>query len=313
MIVSASYRTDIPTFYGEWFINRLRAGYCMVINPFSRKSYRVSLQRKDVDAFVFWTKNAGPFLPRLTEVRERGFPFILQYTINGYPRELETAVTSRIQSVQHVKRIADEFGPGLVVWRYDTILISSLTDFAFHAKNFASIAKSLAGLVDEVVVSFAQLYKKTERNLDAAARSHVFDWTDPPLNEKRRLLEHLTQVAGTFGIRLAICSQPELLVHGSREARCVDADRISRVIGSSLATKLKGNRAGCGCFESRDIGDYDSCPHGCVYCYAVSNHETVRTRFLTHHPESEFLLPHVGRVDGTAVARRQLPMFDDQG
>src|SRR5689334_1925667 len=94
MIISASYKTDIPAFYGDWFMNRLSAGYCMMVHPFDRRRvYRVSLIRNDVDGFVFWTKNLGPFLPRLQQVHSQGFPFVVQYSINGYPRKLEYSVT----------------------------------------------------------------------------------------------------------------------------------------------------------------------------------------------------------------------------
>ncbi|MBL8157827.1 MAG: DUF1848 family protein, partial [Anaerolineae bacterium] len=117
MIVSASYRTDIPTFYGEWFVNRLRAGYCRTVNPYSRALHTVSLRRKDVDGFVFWTKNAGPFLRFLPEIRERGFPFVFQYTINGYPRELETSVVDAARSVEHASSIRAAYGGRVVVWR----------------------------------------------------------------------------------------------------------------------------------------------------------------------------------------------------
>jgi hypothetical protein len=69
MIISASYKTDIPTFYGEWFKNRLDAGYCRMVNPYNRRAHRVSLERDAVDGFVFLTKNLGPFLDKLAFVK----------------------------------------------------------------------------------------------------------------------------------------------------------------------------------------------------------------------------------------------------
>ena len=99
MIVSASYRTDVPTFYGKWFMNRLRAGYCKVTNPYGGQVSTVSLAEEDVDGFVFWTKNMGPFMKFLPEVRERGFPFLVTYTITGYPRQFERSVVNADRSV----------------------------------------------------------------------------------------------------------------------------------------------------------------------------------------------------------------------
>lgn len=308
MIISASYKTDIPTFYGEWFIRRLRAGYCKMVNPYSHQVYRIALDRASVDGFVFWTKNASPFLRHLVEVRERGFPFVVQYTINGYPRAIETSVVDSEKSVETAWKLRDQFGPLAVVWRYDTIILSTITPLGFHLDNFRRLAGRLRGATDEVVVSFAHVYRKTKRNLDAAAREVGFTWEDPALEEKRQLLTKLMGVARENGLRLTVCSQRDVLVEGTSEARCVDADRLMAVAESTFRASLKGNRRDCGCFESRDIGDYDTCPHGCVYCYAVADRELALTRFREHDVSSEFLF----RPD-TAVEpeRRQLPLFEE--
>jgi Domain of unknown function (DUF1848) len=289
MIISASYKTDIPTFYGEWFIRRLQAGYCKMVNPYNRQVIRVSLAREDVDGFVFWTKNVSPFLKHLGEVHSRDYPFIIQHTINGYPRELEKAVVNADRSVKHLKRIAETYGAAVCVWRYDTIVISSLTPVDFHLRRFESLAKALEGVTDEVVVSFVHLYTKTLRNMEDAAHEHGFTWTDPLLDEKRSLAKKLVEIASGHGIQLTICSQREYLVEGAGDARCVDAVRLERVGGQRIRASLRGNRKECGCFASHDIGEYDTCPHGCVYCYAVRNHELAQRRFKQHKPDSDFL------------------------
>jgi hypothetical protein len=298
MIISASYKTDIPTFYGEWFMNRLRAGHCKMLNPYNRKAIRVSLKLEDVDGIVFWTKNVGPFLKFLPEIRERGFPFMVQHTINGYPRALEHSVVDAASSIRSVQKIADDFGPDVCLWRYDTVVISSLTPVEFHLEQFERLASSLKGAVNEVVVSFMQLYTKTVRNLDHAGKEYSFTWRDPSADEKRSLAKKLVEIAGRFGIRLSICSQRELLVEGAFDARCVDADRLGRIAGGRISTKLKGNRKECGCFASRDIGEYDTCPHGCVYCYAVRNQELALARYRKHNPELEFLFEPEFPVEG---------------
>lgn len=289
MIISASYKTDIPTFYGEWFIRRLRAGYCKMINPYGRQVYRVPLDRDSVGGFVFWTKNIAPFLKVLPEVRERGFPFVVQHTINGYPRVLETQVVDARRSVEAARQVSELYQPRALVWRYDTIVTSSITPFDFHVENFGRLARDLAGATDEVVVSFAQVYKKTKRNLDIGAREGRFSWSDPPDSEKRRLLEALVPIAREHRMQLTVCSQRGLIVDGSADARCVDAHRVEDVAGTPVKARLKGNRKDCGCFESRDIGDYDTCPHGCLYCYAVQNRELALSRYKQHDPDSEFL------------------------
>lgn len=300
MIVSASYRTDIPAFYGSWFRNRLAAGYCCVTNPFNtRQRQTVSLAREDVDGFVFWTKNIVPFLGVLEEVDQAGFPFITQYTINGYPRALESRVVDAEQSVQSFKMISERYGTRAAVWRYDTIVISSLTGTTFHTENFERLASLLAGSTDEVVVSFMQVYGKTRRNLNQAARDSGFSWEDPPADLKRHLLTELAEIAAAHSMKLTICTQPELMVPGVHEARCIDAERLMDVGDRPITARLKGMRKGCGCFQSKDIGDYDTCPHGCVYCYAVRQRSVALSRYQQHDPEGEFLFPQ--REDSSSL------------
>jgi len=289
MIISASYRTDIPAFYGEWFMNRLRAGYCMVVNPYGGQTIRVSLAREDVDGFVFWTKNLRPFAVHLSEVRERGYPFVVQFGINGYPRELERSVIDPKASVALLRHVSATHGPRVCVWRYDTIAVSSLTPIAFHVENFSALARDLQGATDEVVISFLHPYKKTVRAMDRQA-AHGFTWRDPPPDEKRALASQLASIAAQHGMRLSICAQREYIVPGASDARCVDAERLSDVAGRPVRAGRQGHRKECGCWESRDIGEYDTCPHGCVYCYAVNDPALAAQRCREHDPSSEFLV-----------------------
>lgn len=295
MIVSASYRTDIPAFYGEWFLNRFRAGYAKVVNPYGRQISTVPM-RAGVDGFVFWTRNSGPFRDALAEVRRAGLPFVVQYTITGYPRALETSVIEAGRAVELVLRLAEAFGPRAVVWRYDPIVITSLTPPEWHEHTFAALADRLSGAVDEVAVSFANIYRKTLRNLGAAARAHHFGWEDPPPDGRRALIGRLATLAGTRGMALTVCSQPDCTVPGTAPARCVDARRLEDVAREwgqprPVRARLKGNRPGCLCSESRDIGEYDTCPHGCTYCYAVTSRTLAKRRFREHDPAGEFLFP----------------------
>jgi hypothetical protein len=292
VLISASYRTDIPAFYGDWFRNRLRAGFCRVVNPYGGPPSRVSLHPQDVDGFVFWTKNLGPFLPHLAEVRERGCPFVVQYTIDGYPRSLEYAVVDPEKSIEHARRVADEYGPRVMVWRYDTIVFSSATPRDFHLRNFERLAAALTGVTDEVVISFAQIYRKTRTNMNAAADLFNFTWNDPEDEEKVSLSRDLAACARARGMRLTVCSQERFLGAGIEAARCIDAGRIEDIAGRPIRARVKGNRPECACHESRDIGEYDTCPHGCVYCYAVRTRALARRRFQEHDPEGEFLCAH---------------------
>jgi hypothetical protein len=294
MIISASYKTDIPAFYSDWFMHRLRAGYCKMVNPYGRQIYQVDLTRPAVDGFVFWTKNAGPFLHHLAEVHQRGYPFIMQYAINGYPRSLEFSVVDDRRSVDQIRLLCQTYGPKVAVWRYDPVVFSSLTPFDFHVQNFARLAHALQGTTDEVVISFAQIYRKTKRNMDWAAREFAFTWDDPVDQVKHDLTTQLARIAQSYGMQVSICSQRQLLVPGVQDARCVDSVRLEAIAGRPIVARKKGNRPDCGCFVSRDIGEYDTCPHGCVYCYAVHQRDLARRRYKEHDPAGEFLFTPPG-------------------
>lgn len=295
MIISASYKTDIPAFYGPWFLQRLQAGFCQMANPYNRQVSTLPLTPAQVDGFLFWTKNIAPFLPLLPAVTRLGIPFLVQYTITGYPRELEERVGSCARTIASLRTLAATYGPAVPVWRYDPVLITSLTPPDWHRRNFAALARALQGATDEVVVSFAQLYTRTRRNLQQAALSHGFSWheherMDP--QDARLLLADLAAIAAGHGMQLTICSQQALHTPGvTRQARCVDAERLERISGRTLVDriKLKGNRAECGCYASRDIGEYDTCPHGCVYCYAVQRRDLALARHRAHDPTTALL------------------------
>ncbi|MDI9636910.1 DUF1848 domain-containing protein [Kamptonema cortianum] len=312
MIISASYKTDIPAFYGQWFVNRLAAGYCLMRNPMNRRVIRVSLKKSDVDGIVFWTKNFRPFMKHVSEVESCGIPFSVQYTINGYPQSLENHVVDWRKSADTVLAVADRFGPHCVVWRYDTVILSSETPVDFHLENFSRIADALRGATNEVVISFLQLYRKTARNLDKMSRTAGNHWRDPSLEEKQELAAKLHTLAKEREIMLTICSQPEIQSIQSA-SRCIDSKRLAAIAGHPFSAKTRGNRPGCECSQSRDIGDYDTCPHGCVYCYAVRSHDLAVRRFRMHDPESEFLFTDTS--DPLVEERRndlQLRLFDGE-
>jgi hypothetical protein len=286
MIVSASYRTDIPAYYGRWFLERLRAGFCRVASPYGSRPTRVSLRPKDVEGFVFWTRNPGPFMPVLKEVRSRGIPFVVQFTITGYPRALEAAVQRTDRAVAQLRALARRFGPRVAVWRYDPILFTSLTPPEWHARNFARLARALAGATDEAVISLADDYRKTRRNLAAAARTDGFAPLPPP-DDLGAFLRGLGTTAAGHGMLLTACTEPGL---GVEPARCVDAGRLSDIAGREIAARVRGNRPGCLCHESRDIGAYDTCAQGCAYCYAVASRAAAKRNLAAHDPLGEFLL-----------------------
>ncbi len=291
MIISASYRTDIPAFYGDWFLRRVAEGRCRTVNPYNGKPSDIPLTRDRVDGIVFWTRNAAPFLAGLEQLAAAGYPFVVHTTLTGYPRALERSVASVEASLETMRRIARRYGPRALVWRYDPVMATSLTPPAWHRETFASLARQLAGCTDEVVLSYVQVYAKTRVNSDRAAGRFGFTWQDPPAEEKRALLGDLAEIARDAGLTASLCAQPELMGPGLTEARCIDAARLSDIAGRPIAAETKGNRPGCRCARAHDVGAYDTCPHGCVYCYAVRRPELAKRRYRAHDPDGAALAP----------------------
>jgi len=288
MIISASYKTDIPAFYPSWFLNRLDAGFCRSVNPWGGQVYEIPLTPDAVDGFVLWTRNIRPLAPSLDRVAAVA-PYTVQYTVTGYPRSLESSTIPAEQAVADLRDLRRRGGRKIAAWRYDPILFTSETPAEWHHRNFAALARSLTGTVDEVVVSFAHIYRKTRRNLEAAAARSGLTWRDPPDDEKAALAATLADIAGGQGMAFRVCAQASLVPPGGALARCIDADRLSAVAGRPIAAPVKGNREDCLCHRSRDIGAYDTCPHGCVYCYAVTSPATAKRRYAGHDPEGPFL------------------------
>jgi len=285
MIVSASYRTDIPAFHAAWLLSRLEAGFAEVENPYGGAPYKVSLRPGEVQGFVLWTRNIKPLLADLPRVAARA-PFMVQFTLTGYPRPLEPGVIGRQAALDQLRALRGTWGPRVAVWRYDPILISTLTPPEAHRASFATIASALEGAVDEVVVSFADLYRKTARNLAAAARRHGFAWRDPPDDEKRALLAELSGIASEHRMRLTLCVEPALASAAAEPSRCIDAARLSDIAGRPILAREQGNRPGCLCAASRDIGAYDTCAQGCVYCYAVTSRTRAAARIKAQDPDA---------------------------
>ncbi len=288
MIISASYRTDIPAFYSQWFINRLRAKYCLVKNPYGGQINKVSLHKQDVDGFVFWTRNIGPLMPYLDEIREIA-PFNIQMTITNYPSSLEKSVISSHNAIEDLKKINDKYGDKTVVWRYDPIFLSPnmapAMTIDWHLNNFSNLAKNISGIADEVIISFMQYYKKIERNMI----KNGIKYSNYGSDEKAKIIIKLSEIAKSYGFKLTLCTQPKLISDETPAARCIDARRIAKIGGKIFKSRLKANRPGCLCDGSIDIGCYESCVHGCVYCYAVGSEYIAKNHYKSHDSTAEYL------------------------
>lgn len=292
-IVSASRRTDIPAFYGQWFINRVRAGWCAVPNPFNSKQVaRIEFDPKDT-LLVFWTRWAAPFLKVTDELTRLGYNFYFQYTLNDYPKAIDPKSPNLDKAVAAFRALSSRIGPQRVIWRYDPILLSEETDQDFHLENFSRVADRLNGATQRVVISIVDPYDKAARRLDKLGETQPgFRYRAYEAARDGVLLEQLAEIARAHSLEIQSCAEEiDLNAVGIQPGKCIDDKLIREVFGIDVSPrKDKGQRSACGCVESREIGMYDSCLFGCMYCYATRSFAAARTNHASHDPDSESLL-----------------------
>ncbi|MBM4327684.1 MAG: DUF1848 domain-containing protein [Deltaproteobacteria bacterium] len=292
-IISASRRTDIPALHAAWFMNRIRAGRVRVISPFGPRVFEISLLTEDVLGIVFWTKNAAPLLKYLDELRNRGYCFSFLYTVNNYPAFLEPGTPKLGHTMKIVETLAKKLGPRGLRWRYDTIVMTEKLDRSWHTSNFRNLCASLAGFTSECIFSFCDYYRKTKRNMSLRVPDHI----KPSEAECRDMAEELAHIARDRKISLLSCAHDFLVSERIGKARCIDAEAMAHVVDSTRRQealrrlKTAPSRNGCGCAASKDIGAYDTCAQGCVYCYANSNPDRARRNLALVRADSECLDP----------------------
>lgn len=277
-IISASRRTDIPAYYADWFMRQVECGYVTYPNPMSFKPVRLSLRPEDVLFIVFWTRNPHPLekhLGRLEELYQRAYYF--HFTINGMPKTLETNNPPLEFAISTFLRFAERY-PGQVFWRYDPIVLSDLTPPSYHIEKFGQLAERLRGATQRCYFSFVNWYLKVQRNFAKATAELGVYFRDADLAERLDIVRQLVPIAAANGMTLYSCCQDALCaVEGVAKSRCVDIATIHEITPERYRRLREApTREDCGCYESRDIGYYDSCPHGCLYCYANLNRERAK-------------------------------------
>lgn len=275
LIISASRATDIPAFYADWFFRRFEKGYVRWRNPFSGQDSYVSFA--NTRFIVFWSKNPAPLLSHLSTLKEREIGCYIQYTLNDYEAEgLEPSVPPLAQRIDTFRRFVDALGIGAVVWRFDPIILTDKINIDTLLHKIAHIADVLAGYTEKLVFSFADIdsYKKVSRNLRQSGINYR-EWDEESMRDFASRLSALNRNKWKF--RLATCAERiDLSEYGIEHNRCIEPELISRFAPDDdilqnflyIARTDTGQRKACGCILSKDIGAYNTCPHGCLYCYA---------------------------------------------
>jgi hypothetical protein len=264
MIISASRRTDIPAFFGEWFMNRIREKEVLVRNPFNPNVItKIPLNQDSIECIVFWTKNPKKFIKHLGLLDDMGYRYYFQFTLNSYDSTIERNV-NKSEIVETFINLSLQIGKERIIWRYDPIIINKTFSTEYHIEKFNSLCESLHKYTEKCVLSFIDRYyflNETFNNyriveLDEA---QMFD-----------IAQNITNTAGKYKLPVySCCEKIDLEKIGIRHNKCVDDELIERLFNvKSKVKKDPSQRLECGCCVSRDIGSYNTCLHDCIYCYA---------------------------------------------
>ena len=320
VIISASRSTDIPAFYAQWFINRLKAGYCVWYNPFNRQPMYISF--KNTKAVVFWSKNPKPLIPYLHELEEHGLHYYFQFTLNDYDRELEPNVPSLEKRVETFRELSERIGKEKVIWRFDPLVMTNeigVNELLWKVEN---IGNQLKGYTEKLVFSFADIgniYRKVENNLKRLNINYI-EFTPQIMNE---FAAGLRELNGNWHFSLATCTEEiDLEQYGITHNRCIDGELMKRIFAEDAdfvyylnygkmpeknlfenetnlpplnieKLKDKGQRKMCGCTVSKDIGMYNTCPFFCAYCYAGTSRKTVEKNRKSYAENGESIYSQI--------------------
>ncbi len=305
MILSASRRTDIPAFYSEWFFNRIREGYLLVRNPMNiHQVSRINLSPKLVDCIVFWTKNPKPMLKRLDELKT--YKYYFQFTLNSYDKTIEPNVPLKKDLIETFIKMSNLVGKERVIWRYDPILLTNVFTKEYHYKWFEKLAQNLSPYTNKCVISFVDLYKKTERNLKGI---ELLPLTNSDMKE---MAINLAAISSSYGFSIETCSEALSLENCNiAHGKCIDDRLIFNIVGTPLTLqKDPHQREICGCVKSIDIGAYNTCKHECFYCYANFSKDTVIKNISQHNSKAPLLFGELGEND--KVTDRDMKSYVDK-
>lgn len=285
MIIHTGLRTDIPAFYSEWFLNRLRAGEVCVRNPYNATSVtKYSLSPSVVDLICFCTKNPSPLLSDTAAALLEPYGQLWFVTITPYGKLYEPNVPDKAEIMDSFRQLSKIVGSKRVSWRYDPVFLCGKYTVEQHKKSFEKICRGLSGYTNECIVSFIDLYPKVKKNFP--------EISEVPFEIQLELADFFVRVGERFGIKIKSCGESaELSKVGVDVSGCMTKIVYERATGDSMHfPERRQNRKECDCFLGCDIGVYNSCAHFCRYCYANYSRSAVLENMKNHDPNSPFLI-----------------------
>ncbi len=304
MILNTGSRTDIPAFYSEWFMNRIRAGFVMARNPFYPKQIiRYDLDPSVVDVLVFCTKNPKNMLEHLEELKK--YRMYWNVTITPYGKDIEPNVPHKKEVMDAFIELSKKVSVKNVVWRYDPIFLNEKYDISHHLMIFEKMCAYLEGYCKHVIISFIDLYEKTKKNFPEV-KEVSFD-------EQCYITKQFVKIAARHGMDIRLCHEDERLAfYGADVTGCLSKEVLEDAIGEQLIVPTSSkSREGCNCLLGNDIGAYNSCLHLCRYCYANFDKDIVLKNHKLHDPKSPLL---IGKIEEGDEIRehKSISYLDDQ-
>lgn len=318
IIVSASRATDIPAFYADWFQERLQKGYSVWKNPFNGVKSYVAYDKTRL--IVFWSKNPTPLLKTgglLDYLDNRCINSYIQFTLNDYYEEkLETGVPSLSSRMDIFKKLVDRLGYGKVIWRFDPLILAKGLTVDDLLEKIYNIGVKLNGYTEKLVFSFADIasYKKVQNNL----YKNNIQYKEFSQEDMIEFASGLVDMNKEWKLELATCAEKiDLDMFGIKHNKCIDDELMIKYFSDDMLLmnhigvevtkdifgeisvefkknkKDKGQRKVCGCIDSKDIGEYNTCPHLCEYCYANSSKEIAKQNYIKHREN-----PHNENITG---------------
>ncbi len=292
MIISATRRTDIPSYYGRWFVNRLKEGYVLIQNPYNQDRYsKAILTKETVDIIVFWTKDPIPFIKYLDEIDKMGYKYYFQFTLTPYDKTVEKNLPAKKELLESFIYLSKRLGENKVIWRYDPIIIDDKHTIEYHEKMFKYMVNHLKGYTKRCIISFVDGYKNVTTRM---GHNPEYSMTQANISKIAKIF---STIAKENNINLYTCSESvDLRIYDINKSSCIDKDLIEEILDTKIAVKKdKNQREECGCVESIDIGTYNACANGCKYCYALKSEQSSLNNMKKHNPKSPVLIGEVNK------------------
>lgn len=295
MILFASGRTDIPAFYSNWFINRVKAGFVDVRNPFNQKLVS-RIYFSDVDLIMFCSKNPLPMINKLDTLN---VPVLFHVTITPYSKDVEPNIPDKRLIIERVKKLSLVLGIDNVVVRYDPIFLSDKYNVDYHIKAFDKLCKNLNGYVNKIIVSFMDEYKNVRSN------KNILKYRAFTREDYKKIGEAFSKSAHDNGMSVQTCFEDEdLTQYGFVKGECLSHELAYILTGKKFKSSNVRKEKKCECVQMVDIGDYNSCMHMCKYCYANYDEKAVSSNFERHDDNSSLLIGSIQRDDVIKVRKK---------